>query len=129
MARVVLEVDTEPEFAQRNPAALATPAYVDQLLPIGQQFQERGNGLRRIGVGIGEKGVAGGGDAESGHDVIAVMGAVGAIRFTDEDRGAVWHQLSSGDRRHQCFGHGNQAAVAPHGANQGYSQWRAVAPG
>src|SRR2546423_3638011 len=46
VARVVLESDVELELAERNPAALAAPAAVHELLLVGQQFRERGARLR-----------------------------------------------------------------------------------
>src|SRR5579871_6846567 len=72
MARVILEADRdavvlELELAERHPAALATPAHVDQLLPVRQQLQKRGHGLRRIRMRCSDKRVAAGGQFESGH--------------------------------------------------------------
>src|SRR6185437_1692586 len=72
MARVILEADRHAvvlqlEVAERHPAAFAAPAHVDELLAVGQQLEERGHGMRRVGMGFGSEDVAAGGDSKSGH--------------------------------------------------------------
>lgn len=58
---------------QRHPAAFAAPAHVDELLPVGQQLQEGGQGVRRIGVGFGEKLEAAGSNLDGGHAVSCLL--------------------------------------------------------
>ncbi len=46
MARVVFKFQAEVQIAQRNPNSLSTPAAMNHLLAVWQQFQESGSGLR-----------------------------------------------------------------------------------
>src|SRR4030095_9027124 len=52
MARVVLVADTKLIVAERNPACLAAPAGVNQLLAIGKQG---GEGCAGVGSAIGQE--------------------------------------------------------------------------
>src|SRR5690349_881936 len=68
VAGVVLVADAECEIAQRNPASLAAPARVDDLLAVGQQRAKRRAGLRRVLLlqtgGVDERA---GGDTQRSH--------------------------------------------------------------
>jgi len=68
MAGVILITHAELEITQRNPAAFATPANVNELLPVGQQIQKSGNRLRRLRVGFCDKAVTSGSDGDAGHE-------------------------------------------------------------
>src|SRR5580704_2747063 len=68
MARVILVTQSKIEIAKRNPAALAAPAHMNNLLPVRQQAREFGASLgRRFFFHAGVELVRPGFDAKYGH--------------------------------------------------------------
>src|SRR5882757_7103099 len=69
MAGVVFVSEPEIEVAERDPAAFAAPAHVDDLLLVGQQARELGAGLGRERLfHLRFERIRAGFDAKSGHD-------------------------------------------------------------
>src|ERR1700722_20155678 len=67
VAGVVLVGQPAIIVAKRNPAALAAPADMGDLLPVGQERDEAGQRGRRLFLGLGFEFVRTGDDAKFGH--------------------------------------------------------------
>jgi Methyl-accepting chemotaxis protein (MCP) signalling domain len=72
MTGVIFEPRFQVEIAQRDPAGLAAPAHVNDLLAIGQKRRERRDRSRRSGIGERDEMEISGDDADGTHGLMRI---------------------------------------------------------